>query len=115
MPRPGGAPGRYERIYRAVRRVPRGRVATYGDIARLAGLERQPRLVGYALHAAPAGARLPWHRIVNARGGISLGRGVPGGDLEQRFRLEREGIEFDANGRIQLSRYRWKPGARSRK
>ena len=115
MARAVGAPTRYERIYRAVRRIPRGRVATYGDIARQAGLDGQPRLVGYALHAAPPGARLPWHRVVNAQGRLSLGRGIPGGDLEQRFRLEREGIVFDANGRIRLERYRWKPGIRSRK
>jgi methylated-DNA-protein-cysteine methyltransferase-like protein len=99
----------YLRIYAAVRRIPRGRVATYGDVARLAGMPRQARLVGYALHATPAGARLPWHRVVNARGGISLGRGVAGGNLPQRFRLEREGIEFDPNGRIPLEVYRWVP------
>ena len=111
----GAAPTTHERIYRVVRRIPRGRVATYGDIARWAGLPRQPRLVGYALHAAPPSARLPWHRVVNAQGRISLGRGVEGGDLEQRFRLEREGVRFDANGRIPLERYRWTPSARPRK
>lgn len=113
--RSGGRPTRYERIYRAVRRIPRGRVATYGDVARLAGLPDQPRLVGYALHASTAGARLPWHRVVNAQGRISLGRGVPGGDLEQRFRLEREGIVFEATGRISLARFRWAPKRSSRK
>lgn len=107
---PGAGLSRYERIYRAVRRIPRGRVATYGDVARLAGLPRQPRLVGYALHAAPPGARLPWHRVVNAAGRISLGRGVPGGDLEQRFRLEREGVVFGPGGRIPLERFRFRPG-----
>ncbi|HET9952543.1 MAG TPA: MGMT family protein [Candidatus Eisenbacteria bacterium] len=101
-------PSRYERIYAVVRRIPRGRVATYGDVARLAGLPRQPRLVGYALHAAPEGARLPWHRVVNAQGRLSLGRGVTGGDLPQRFRLEREGVVFDQSGRIPLESYRWK-------
>lgn len=110
-----GAPGsRYERIYRAVRRIPRGRVATYGDIARLAGMPGQPRLVGYALHAAPAGARIPWHRVVNAQGRISVGRGVPGGDLQQRFRLEREGVRFDPGGRIRLATYRWPAGSARR-
>jgi methylated-DNA-protein-cysteine methyltransferase-like protein len=95
-----------------IRRIPRGRVATYGDIARLAGLPRHPRLVGYALHAAPPGARLPWHRVINAQGRISLGRGVLGGDLTQRFRLEAEGVFFGANGRIPLARFRWNPSAR---
>jgi len=104
----------HQRIHAAVRRIPRGRVATYGDVARLAGLPGQARLVGYALHAAPPGSRLPWHRVVNAQGRISLGRGVPGGDLEQRFRLEREGVVFDANGRIALSRWRWSPRAPGR-
>jgi len=101
-------PTNYERIYAMVRRIPRGRVATYGDVARLAGLPRQPRLVGYALHAAPDGARLPWHRVVNAQGRISLGRGLTGGDLPQRFRLEREGVVFDQAGRIRLEAFRWK-------
>jgi methylated-DNA-protein-cysteine methyltransferase-like protein len=112
MPAAAPGPTRHERIYRVVRRIPRGRVSTYGDIARLAGLARQPRLVGYALHASPPGVRLPWHRVVNAQGRLSLGRGIPGGDLEQRFRLEREGIVFDPNGRIPLGRYRWTPGGR---
>ena len=108
-------PSRYERIYEVVRRIPRGRVATYGDVARLAGLPRQPRLVGYALHAAPEGARLPWHRVVNAQGRLSLGRGVAGGELPQRFRLEREGVVFDPSGKIRLETYRWKRPPRSPK
>jgi methylated-DNA-protein-cysteine methyltransferase-like protein len=111
--RPRAAPqptpsSKYRRIYAVVRRIPRGRVATYGDVARLAGLPRQPRLVGYALHAAPDGARLPWHRVVNAQGRLSLGRGVAGGELPQRFRLEREGVVFDQTGRLALDVYRWK-------
>lgn len=97
-----------------VRRIPRGRVATYGDVARLAGMPRHPRLVGYALHAAPPGARLPWHRVVNAQGRLSLGRGVPGGDLTQRFRLEAEGIRFGPSGKIPLALYRWRPSASGR-
>ena len=101
-------PSSYERIYAVVRRIPPGRVATYGDVARLAGLPRQARLVGYALHAAPEGARLPWHRVVNAQGRLSLGRGVSGGELPQRFRLEKEGVVFDQSGRLSLETYRWK-------
>ena len=61
----------YEKIYRWVRRIPRGRVATYGDIAERAGLEGHARQVGYALHALPAGQDIPWHRVVNAKGEIS--------------------------------------------
>jgi len=95
----------YERIYRAVRRVPRGRVATYGQIAEIAKASG-PRQVGYALHALPEKTDVPWFRIVNALGAISLDSGLGGGSL-QRALLEAEGIEFDARGRIDLARYRW--------
>ena len=104
----------YRRIYAAVRRIPRGRVATYGDIALVAGLPRQPRLVGDALHATPEGVRIPWHRVVNAQGRLSLGRGIAGGELPQRFRLEKEGVEFGPNGRIPLDIYRWRWRSRPR-
>ncbi len=104
---------RYRRIYAAVRRIPRGRVATYGDIARVAGLPGQARLVGYALHALPAHSSVPWHRVLNARGTISLGRQEPGGGLAQRFLLEREGVVFDANGRVSLEAFRWQPRTRA--
>jgi len=102
-------PTNYERIYAVVRRIPRGRVATYGQIARLAGLEGQPRLVGYAMHALPAGSVVPWHRVINARGMISLRR--TGDSLSQRLLLEREGVRFDAAGRTSLARFAWKPSA----
>lgn len=82
---------------------------TYGDVAALAGMPRQARLVGYALHALPAHSTVPWQRVVNARGGISTGRAFPGGDLLQRRILEEEGVEFDANGRLSLERFRWRP------
>ena len=97
-----------ERIYQAVRRIPRGRVATYGQIAELAGIPRHPRQVGYALHALPEGRPLPWHRVVNAQGTIS-----PRGDSDwvkiQRSLLEDEGVEFGPGDRIDLARYRWRP------
>ena len=102
----------YARIYAVVRRIPEGRVATYGQIAALAGLPRQARQVGYALHALPPGSSLPWHRVVNAEGRLSLGRMAPGGDLVQRLRLEAEGVELAA-GRIHLARFGWKPRARA--
>jgi len=106
------ARGRWERVYAAVRRIPRGRVATYGQVAALAGLGRQARQVGYALHALPWEGLAPWHRVVNARGAISLPpRG--GADVTQRLRLEREGVRFDGRGRIDLARHGWRPGARS--
>ena len=100
---------RHQLIYAIVAQVPRGRVATYGQIAQLAGLPRQARLVGYALSALAADNRLPWHRIVNARGRISE-RGDGGvAARTQRKRLEQEGIRFAADGAIALAQYQWQP------
>ncbi len=100
----------FARILAVVRRVPRGRVATYGQIARLAGLPRHARHVGYALHGLPAGSPLPWHRILNATGAIS----VRSWDAmaTQRLRLENEGVTFGARGRVSLREFGWQPGAR---
>jgi len=100
---------RYERIYAVIRRIPAGQVATYGQIAELAGLPGHARQVGYALYALSAHSRVPWHRVVNARGRLSLGTVVPEGDVEQRIRLEIEGVQFDADDRIALERYQWHP------
>ena len=72
--------GNYRRIYAVVRRIPRGRVASYGQVARLAGLPGHARQVGYAMHALPAGTTVPWHRVVNAQGAVSRRR-VPGAEL----------------------------------
>lgn len=102
----------YDRIYSVVRRIPYGRVATYGQVAELAGLPGHARQVGYALHALPSGTTVPWHRVVNASGGVSL-RSESGGDVEQRIRLDAEGVGFDLRGRVVLARYRW-AGPRSR-
>lgn len=99
----------YGRIYAVVRRIPRGRVATYGQVALLAGLPRQPRLVGYAMHALPNGTDLPWHRVINAQGRVSARSGDDAGGLRQRVLLEAEGLRFDAAGRISLARHGWKP------
>ncbi len=86
-----------------VRKIPRGRVATYGQIAALLGRPRAARAVGQALAGSPAG--LPWHRVVNAAGGISP-RPRAAGMLTQRLRLESEGVVF-RNGRIKLAAHRW--------
>ncbi len=94
-------------------RIPRGRVATYGQIARLAGLGAHARLVGYALHAAPRGLGLPWHRVINARGCISLPRHDGGYDL-QRSLLESEKVIF-AGDAVDLVRYGWRPAGGHRR
>ena len=98
----------YERIYAVVRRIPRGRVATYGQIASLARLPGQARLVGYALHALPSATRVPWQRVINAQGRVSPRAGKPAGSLTQRLLLEREGVRFDAGGRVSLEKYGWR-------
>lgn len=102
----------YRRIYDAIRRVPKGRVATYGQIAAIARASG-PRQVGYALHALPSGSRVPWYRIVNAAGRTSV-RSTPGADSFQRALLEAEGIRFDERDRISFEIYRWEPRARRR-
>ena len=101
----------YPRIYAIVRRIPRGRIATYGQVALLAGLGGHARQVGYALHALSAGDAIPWHRVLNAQGRVSP-RAEPGGDRVQRALLEREGVRFDAAGRADLARFGWRPRGR---
>ena len=98
----------YRKIYAVVRRVPKGRVATYGQIASLADLPGHARQVGYALNALPEDHDVPWQRIINAKGEVSA-RSVPGWDNVQRQVLEAEGVEFDSRGRVDLRRFRWEP------
>ena len=98
----------YPRIYAVVSRIPKGRVATYGQIAVLAGLPRQARLVGYAMHSLPADSDVPWHRVVNAAGKISLRSDGLGHDELQAQLLRREGVRFVKDA-IPLGRYRWQP------
>jgi len=93
----------YERIYDVVSGIPDGRVATYGQVAHLAGIPKGARQVGYAMAALGRGAPrpdVPWHRVVNAKGESSVGG-------EQIVRLESEGVEFDEQGRIDLKRFGW--------
>jgi methylated-DNA-protein-cysteine methyltransferase-like protein len=99
---------RYVRIYSVVRRVPKGRVATYGQIAQLAELPGCARQVGYALHALDEATDVPWQRVVNSAGRVSL-RHEPGVDQLQRQLLEAEGLHFDASGRLDLSSRQWQP------
>jgi methylated-DNA-protein-cysteine methyltransferase related protein len=94
----------FARIYAVVRRVPRGRVASYGLIARVVGAGCGARTVGYALAAMPDKCDVPWQRIVNREGRVSL----PGlGGEVQRALLEAEGVVFDALHRIDLARFGW--------
>jgi len=91
-------------IYEVVRQVPRGRVASYGQIAEIVGAGCDARMVGYAMAATPEGSDVPWQRIVNREGKISL----PGqGGAIQRMRLEAEGVAFDARNRIDMQRFGW--------
>lgn len=99
---------RWQRFWSVIAEVPEGRVVTYGQVAALAGLPRHARQVGYALHALPEGSDVPWQRVVNARGEVSL-RAEPGREGLQRAILESEGVDFDTAGRIDLRRFRWEP------
>jgi O-6-methylguanine DNA methyltransferase len=96
----------YSRIYEIVNRIPRGKVATYGQIARLAGMPGHARQIGYALHGLPAGSEVPWHRVINRNGQISLRANLPATSL-QRALLESEGVVFDAREAIALEKYQW--------
>jgi len=96
----------YQRIYSTVRRIPRGRVASYGQIARMVR-GTTPRMVGYAMAALPEGSRVSWHRVVNHGGEVSA-RAAGDGAVVQRVLLEKEGLVFDRSGRLDLARYGWK-------
>jgi len=97
----------YDNYYAVVLRVPSGRVATYGSVAREAGFPGRARQVGYALAALPEGSDVPWHRIVNARGEVSPRSAALGYERLQRTLLEAEGVQFDDSGRIDLDRFGW--------
>ena len=97
----------FERIWEVIARIPKGRVANYGQIARIAGLGKRARLVGYALHSAPDDMALPWHRVINAQGRISFPRGSEN-HRRQRSLLEAEGIVF-LGDRVDFKSCRWNP------
>jgi methylated-DNA-protein-cysteine methyltransferase-like protein len=103
---------RYSRIYAWVRKIPRGRVATYGQIAALAGFEGHARQVGYALHNLPEKNDVPWHRVINAKGEVSPRSSGDSHEL-QRHLLEGEGVELTLAGRIDLGKFGWERRARS--
>ncbi len=95
-----------ERVYRIVRRIPRGRVMTYGQIAVMLGEGYTPRTVGFVMHNSDD--RTPWHRVINSQGRCSTFGLVLPPDKQQRM-LEAEGVEFDQRGRCDLETYGWKP------
>ena len=95
-----------DRIWQVVVAIPRGKVSTYGEIAQKAGLARAARRVGAALRGLPADTRIPWHRVVNAQGKISLPEGSKS-YRTQRDRLHSEGVSFKANGGIDLRQFGW--------
>ena len=97
-----------ERVKGVIKAIPRGKVATYAQVAALAGNCRAARQVVRVLHASSAKDRLPWHRVINSRGGISLGRNR--GFEEQRRRLLEEGVRVSGSGRIGLEDFQWEPG-----
>lgn len=98
----------YSRFYAVIQQIPSGKVATYGQIAEMAGFPGYSRQVGYALRATPADLEIPWHRVINAKGMISIKGDGPYNDV-QRLMLEAEGVMFDSKGRVPLGKYRWDP------
>jgi len=101
-----GNSGLYSRIFQTVLLIPRGRVATYGQVARIAG-RCTPRQVGYAMYSVPHESQVPWHRVVNSMGRISIRSSTGEESFQQRAMLESEGVEFDERGRIDLLVYGW--------
>lgn len=102
----------YERVYDFVRAVPPGSVVTYGQVALELGAPSAARAVGYALYFLPKPSDVPWWRVINAGGAISLRNRGPEADRQRKL-LEQEGVCFDANERVDLRRYRWWPGSGS--
>lgn len=96
-----------QQILAVVDLIPQGQVASYGQVARLAGLPQHARLVGYVLKHLDAGADLPWHRVISSQGKISLGKLDDGGANVQQQKLLEEGVAVIA-GKIDLKKYQWK-------
>ena len=106
-PSAANAPSFFTRVYAVVRLVPKGKVATYGQIAAILEHPRAARTVGWALNGLPAHltGKVPWHRVINAQGRVSNAVHLE----EQMRRLRREGVRFDRRGYCDLSRYGWEP------
>jgi methylated-DNA-protein-cysteine methyltransferase related protein len=107
--RPREAPAFRERVYALVLRIPRGRVMTYGLVARVLGAGYDARAIGNVMYATPDDGRaIPWHRVINAQGGCSTANLTTPPDLQQRL-LEAEGVAFNDKGRCDLKAYLWTP------
>ena len=100
-----------QRVYRLVAQIPAGQLATYGQIAELLGAYGAARQVGWALRRLPLPSSVPWQRVVNAQGRISMDPSRQGSDWMQRELLLAEGIAVAADGRLPLAAHRWQPGA----
>ena len=98
-----------QRVWAAVQQIPAGQLATYGQIAELIGAYGCARQVGWALRRLPLPSPVPWHRVVNAQGRISLSPSREGSDWIQRELLLAEGIPVQADGSLPLARFRWSP------
>jgi len=104
---PDDQPSNAERIWQVVASIPAGRVATYGQVAALAGLPGGARLVGHTLSKLPRGSKLPWHRVLNAKGELSFPRNTTSW-RRQKNALRDEGVPLK-KGRLSLRQYRWEP------
>lgn len=102
------ASGFFQQVWRLVSLIPEGRVASYGQIATMLGNPRAARTVGWAMHSCPAELDLPWHRVINSRGEISLNAEYACGKLQLQL-LEAEGIHIGNNGVIDIQKYGWRP------
>jgi len=100
--------GFFEEVYEAVKKIPKGKVATYGQIARFIGQPNKAKIVGWALHANPYAGVVPCHRVVNRFGELSGSFAFGGKDAQKQLLLA-EGIEFDEEGKIDLQKFLWKP------
>jgi len=100
-----------ERVFKLVRRIPRGKVMTYGQLAAILGEGYTPRTVGFVMHSSDGD--VPWHRVINSQGSCSTG-GILLPTNKQQLMLEREGVAFDEKGRCDLQRYAWMSGTKSK-
>jgi methylated-DNA-protein-cysteine methyltransferase related protein len=100
----------FEKVYRVVRTIPRGRVATYGQVARLAGRPRAARMVGWAMSVSSPARPVPWHRVVGAGGRLLISKAVQYFQIQKGL-LRQEGVEFRGD-RVVMSRFQWERGLR---